>query len=112
MPVHIGTEMNKKGLPFADDLNGADLKPYKKVFVEGAKVVVGHTLLGRFAGFNYLGDESESEFKNLKMKNEFFASVGALPAITKNISEKLKNAGKRKAFGLISDSAKKGKWII
>ena len=27
MPIHIGTEMNKKGLPFVDDLNGADLNP-------------------------------------------------------------------------------------
>lgn len=112
MPIHIGTEMNKKGLPFVDDLNGADLNPYKEIFLNGARIIVGHTVLGRFADFNYLGENAESEFGSLKNRNTFFASVGALPGITKVIADNLRNIGFDKAFGIISDSAKRGKWIL
>src|SRR5690606_7665196 len=51
MPIHIGTEGNKIGLPFVDDLGGADLNPYKSVFVSGARVLIGHAVLARFADF-------------------------------------------------------------
>lgn len=112
MPVHIGTEMNKKGLPFVDDLNGADLRPFKEIFLTGAKIIVGHTLLGRFADFTYLGEKAESEFSNVKMRNSFFASVGALPPVNLEIAETLIEAGQKKSFNMIWDSAKNGKWII
>ena len=112
MPIHIGTEMNKKGLPFVDDLNGADLNPYKEIFLNGARVIVGHTLLGRFANFTYLGEKAESEFAGLKKRNAFFASVGALPAVDSKIAKALQEAGEEKSFGIICDSAKQGKWTV
>jgi len=112
MPIHIGTEMNKKGLPFADDLNGADLKPYKEIFLNGAGICVGHTVLGRFADFTYVGEEAESEYPGLKERNRFFASVGTLPPVNTRIADALRDAGSGRSFSLISDSAKKGKWII
>jgi len=112
MPIHIGTEMNKKGLPFVDDLNGSDLNPYKEIFLNGAQIIVGHTLLGRFAGFNYLGEKAESEFGSLKKRNAFFASVGALPAVGKKIANALREAGLEKSYGIICDSAKQGYWKI
>jgi hypothetical protein len=112
MPIHIGTEMNKKGLPFVDDLTGADLNPYKEIFLDGARIIVGHTLLGRFADFSYTGDKAETEFVSLKKRNAFFASVGALPAVDSEIANVLREAGEEKSFGIICNSAKKGKWII
>jgi len=112
MPLHIGTEMNKKGLPFVDDLEGAELNPYKEVFLEGARICVGHTLLGRFADFSYVGQNAESEFGKLERRNEFFASVGALPAINVQTGNALREAGIQKSFGLINDSAKQGKWMV
>jgi len=111
MPIHIGTEMNKKGLPFVDDLNGADLKPYKEVFINGAQIIVGHTLLARFADYTYLGDKAANDFPDLKKRNMFFASVGTLPALDKSIGDILRESGEEKAFGIICESSKKGKWI-
>lgn len=110
MPIHIGTEMNKKGLPFVDDLNGADLNPYKEIFLNGARIIVGHTLLGRFAGFSYTGEKAESEFTSLKKRNVFFASVGALRAVDSKIAKVLREAGEEKSYGIICDSAKQGNW--
>ncbi len=111
MPIHIGTEMNKKGLPFADDLQGTDLNPYKEIFLDGARICVGHTVLGRFADFTYVGEKAESEYPGLKERNSFFASVGALPPVNTAIADSLRDAGSERAFSLICDSEKKGKWI-
>jgi hypothetical protein len=110
MPIHIGTEMNKKGLPFVDDLNGADLNPYKNILLDGARICVGHTILGRFADFSYSGEMAENEFGNLKKRNEFFASVGSLPAVNVETGNALREAGFEKAYSIICDSAKQGKW--
>jgi hypothetical protein len=112
LPIHIGTEMNKKGLPFADDLNGEDLKPYKEVFMNGARICVGHTVLGRFADFSYVGEKAESEYPRLKERNSFFASVGALPPVNTRIADSLRDAGTAGSFSLICESAKKGEWIV
>ena len=112
MPLHIGTEMNKKDLPFVDDLDGTDLKPFKNSILYGAKVILGHTILGRFAGFSYPGSETKNEFPDLKKRNAFFALVGELPAVDTEIADRLRNAGTEKAFTAICDSAKKGKWNV
>ena len=112
MPVHIGTEMNKKGLPFVDDLNGSDLNPYKIIFLEGARIITGHIVLGRFADFSYKGEKAESEYSNLNRRNKFFASVGALPAVNIQTGNVLREAGPEKSFGMICDSASKGKWMV
>jgi len=112
MPIHIGTEMNKKGLPFVDDLNTPELKPYKEIFIEGARLVVGHTILGRFSDFPYVSQNAENEFSNLKRRNDFFASIGALPAVNAEIANFLGAAGKEKAFSIINDSVKLGKWLV
>lgn len=112
LPLHIGTEMNKKGLPFADDLDGSDLKSFKQIILHGSKVILGHTLLGRFTGFSYTSSEAEAEFPDRKKRNGFFASVGKLPAVDTEIADTLRNAGTEKAFAVICDSAKKGNWVV
>ena len=110
-PLQIGTEMNKLGLPFADDLEGEYLKPFKNSFLNGAKILVGHSTLQRFAGFSYSDKQVDAQFKNTKHKNDFFASVGALSPVTKQIGDILRNAGTDKSFAIIQDAVKNGKFI-
>jgi len=110
MPLHIGTEMNKAGLPFVDDLDGTFLKPFKNHFLTGAKIFIGHSVLQRFAGFSYAGTEADTTFKTIKLKNDFFEMVGELPPITKPIADKLRNAGQSRSLTLIQEALKLGKW--
>lgn len=112
MPLHIGTEMNKKGLPFVDDLDRSELKQFKKYFLEGAQVIVGHCIMGRFADFAYTSINAENEFYNLKDRNNFYASIGALPGVNKSIANQLRSMGPQKAFSIIVNSAKNEKWLI
>ena len=112
LPINIGTEMNKLGQPFADDLTGECLSPFKDVFLKGAQIMVGHSILLRYADFSYTGENAKNMFdKDTKKKNAFFASVGALEPLTSVVANKLRQAGVEKAFDLISDSSKQGSWI-
>ena len=107
LPVNIGTEMNKGGLPFVDDITGSVLRNYAAEFTQGMQIMVGQTLLARYAQAPYLGERAEAEFKNLKDRNAFFAAVGALPALTAKCADVLSAAGSEKAFALLADAARK-----
>ncbi|HCE46257.1 MAG TPA: hypothetical protein DET40_22150 [Lentisphaeria bacterium] len=112
LPLNIGTEMNKKGQPFCDDLNGSVLKEFKGTFLRGARTLVGHSILARFADFAYLGSKAENIFgTRIADKNKFFESVGALPPVTKCIADKLRTAGEEKAYSMIYDSFRNEKWM-
>lgn len=111
MPIHIGTEGNKVGLPFVDNLDGADLNPYKGIFVKGARILIGHALLARFADYPYAGEVADAEFAgNAKAKNDFFEAAGALPPVNASIGAELREAGPSKALEILRESAKRGKW--
>lgn len=112
LPINIGTEMNKGGLPFVDDLNGPVLSEFKRSFIRGAQVMVGHAVCARFADFAYVSDAAVSEFKSAKARNDFFAAVGALPPVDLQIAEKMRAAGSAKARAAIFDSVKAGVWKI
>lgn len=112
MPINIGTEMNKAGLPFVDDLAGPVLSEFAETFHRGAMVLVGHTLCGRFAEFGYLSEAAEQEFRELGKRNAFFAAVGALPPLTTPVADALCAAGSEKAFNEINDSVRAGAWTI
>lgn len=112
LPINIGTEMNKTGQPFVDDLDVPELAPFKADFIMGAQIVVGHTILARFADYPYSGEAAFSDFGNdIHEKNKFFASVGALPPLTLRRAKKLSQMTKNKALNLIADSARKEKWL-
>jgi hypothetical protein len=81
LPVNTGTEMNKLGLPFVDDLAGEVLSAYRDAFRTGAAVMVGHTVLARYAGYGYLSEGARADFPAAADRNRFFAAVGALPAL-------------------------------
>jgi PHP domain len=111
MPVHIGTEGNKAGLPFVDDLSGAELAPYKTLFVSSARILVGHAVLCRFADLPYAGEAADAMFSgDVKAKNEFFEAVGALPPVNAQVSLELRELGAAKALNVLKDSARRAKW--
>ena len=77
MPIGVGTEMNKAGLPFVDNFSAPELQPYVRDFVEGAECLYGHTLLARFADFGYLSEGSLVAFgDDVHARNRFFIQVG------------------------------------
>ena len=111
LPINIGTEMNRDGLPFADDLSGEALAPHRETFVRGSQVMVGHTILGRYAGFSYVGAAAQAEFgRDVKAKNRFFAAVGALPPLTRAVAATLVAAGQERALISIRRAVKQGHW--
>jgi hypothetical protein len=111
MPLHIGTEGNKPGLPFADDLARPELAPYQGDFLRGARILIGHAVLARFADFPYAGAAAEAEFSGkFPVMNAFFGSVGALPAVDADLSRELREMGPSRALGFLRESARKGRW--
>jgi hypothetical protein len=93
LPVNVGTEMNKRGLPFVDDLDGEVLSRYREVFLRGARIMVGHTVLLRYADYSYIGDAAKTDYPDVKQRNAFFEAVGGLPAVTVEEGKKLEALG-------------------
>ena len=112
-PVNIGTEMNKNGQPFVDDLGCEALSLYQDDFLRGANIMVGQTTLTRYAGFSYCGKAASDEYGgDTSRKNDFFESVGKLPPLSIKESTRLTQMTKESAFKFISDSTSKGKWCL
>lgn len=103
IPVNIGTEMNKGGLPFVDDIKGTVLSQYADIFTAGAEIMVGHAVLTRYAAMPYIGERAAAEFSSVKERNAFFAAVGALPPMTTDESEELLAAGPEAAYSMLRD---------
>lgn len=105
LPINIGTEMNKAGLPFVDDLSGEVLGRFRESFLRGARIMVGHTILLRYAGISYVDSELP-----VPARNRFFEAVGALPPLTRPVAEKLREAGPARADSMIVDATRAGRW--
>ena len=105
LPVNIGTEMNKAGLPFVDDLDGEVLREFKASFVRGARIMVGHSIVARYTERSYATCECD-----LATKNRVFESIGALPPLTAPVAAKLRDMEGEAAFAAIKDAAGKGSW--
>jgi hypothetical protein len=106
MPVNIGTEMNKLGQPWTDDLAAEALKPHAAAFLRGARVMVGHTLLARYAGMPYAGDAARDEFSDVVQRNTFFEKVGALEPMTAEQAARLQLLGEKRAFAWFRDAVR------
>jgi len=98
LPVNIGTEMNKSGLPFVDDLDCEALRPHRKAFISGAFIMVGHTNLLRYANYSYTGESANSDFAGVAKKNAFFEAVGKLPPVSVGMETELEEMGPEKAL--------------
>lgn len=106
-PINIGTEMNKDGQPFVDDTFGAALRPYHASFLRGACIMVGHTLLARYADFAYVSAAAEAEFgNNTAKKNAFFEAVGRLPPLTAVRAAELSALGPVKSLASLRDAVR------
>ncbi len=76
LPIIVGTEMNKAGLPFVDDFHAPELAPYVAEFVEGAEFIWGHTLMNRYFGMGFNSAWANAQFADRKSKNAFYAKLG------------------------------------
>lgn len=103
-PVNIGTEMNKDGLPFYDDLDGPVLKRYRECFLAGAAIMTGHTILGRYADCPYTGPRAQAEFGLPADRNRFFESVGRLPPLTADQAHQFIDMGPEKTYAALADA--------
>lgn len=111
MPINVGTECNKPGQRLVDGFDSPELAPFLGTFLKGAKIIIGHTRLLRFADFSYVDKNADNAFSSRAALNDFFASVGALPCPDKVTSSKLSDMSPDSAFAFISDSAAKGTWL-
>ncbi len=103
LPLNIGTEMNRPGLPLIDDLSGPALRRHRRAFVNGAQVMVGHTLLAAYADMPYTGGRAAAEFPDRARRNAFFAAVGALPPLNTKLADRLAAAGPERARAIFAD---------
>lgn len=103
LPINIGTEMNKLGLPFADDLDGTYLAPHKASFLKGARIMVGQSILARYAATSYISKRAAAEFPNISERNQFFEAVGAMQALDQDKARNLEAMGADKAFSWFQD---------
>ena len=106
LPINIGTEMNKLGLPFVDDLAGEVLNPHKETFIRGARIMVGHTLLLKYAGYSFISQRANSDFTNVQAKIAFFEAVGKMPPMTCKQAKVLEDMGQDKALAWFRNEIK------
>ena len=78
--------------------------PHKETFLRGARIMVGHTILARYANFSYISEAANAEFPDVAAKNDFFEAVGAMPAITGDKAKGLEDMGPEKALAHLRDS--------
>lgn len=110
MPINIGTELNRRGLPFVDDLDGEVLRQYRLPFQRGARIMVGHAVLARYARFGYASERALAEFPDPGERNAFFEAVGGLPPLTMQKAEGLLAVGFDRAFDRLYSAAKAAGW--
>jgi len=113
LPINIGTEMNKPGLPFVDDLTDNFLTPFGETFRRGARIIVGHSILLRYADFSYADDQRNGEFGDDRAaRNRFFEAVGALPPLDEVTARVLEEAENERVFSMVQDSIRAGTWRV
>lgn len=112
LPIIVGTECNKPGQRKVDDFDSDALKPLLADFTRGANVLFGHTTLLRYADYSYSDQRAKDEFPCRKARNDFFASVGALPVPPAKVRQALMDETcAEKNLDFIRDAAKKGAWL-
>jgi|YNPBryBLVA2012_1023415.scaffolds.fasta_scaffold10187_2 hypothetical protein len=78
-PLCVGTEMNKSGLPFVDNFNAPELRPFVPDFLDGAYFLWGHTFLARLGGVGSVSKWAKSHFgSNRAKRNAFYTEVGRI----------------------------------
>lgn len=75
LPIIVGTEMNAHGQRFVDDFNAGPMRPLHPIFLDGASIVHGHTVLQRH-GLGYVSTWADKHFPDPADKNDFYRRVG------------------------------------
>jgi hypothetical protein len=84
LPLNVGTEMNKYGLKLVDDFDAPELAPVRRVFLDGAHFVYGHTLMQRARtgtvrlGLGYQSEWARGHLPSRRERNDFYTQVGCL----------------------------------
>lgn len=77
LPLCIGTEMNKAGLPFVDDFDAPELAPFIGDFLRGARALWGHTLAARALDGGWFGRQCEEKFgDDRRARFAYFEEIG------------------------------------
>lgn len=74
--VVVGTEMNRPGQKFADDLDSPELRELAPAFRKGAYIVYAHSALQRAAGLGYTSEWAARRLGGRADRNRFFEQVG------------------------------------
>jgi len=96
LPIVVGTEMNKNGQKFVDDFHTDALKPFQEEFLNGARIMNGHTLLSTVLGFGLKSEQVTERFRaDLDARNRFFEEIGKLKpsadhTVRKELEQKIK----------------------
>src|ERR1019366_4657013 len=61
-PLIVGTEMNSPGNKFVDSFGTAELTPLVPVFLRGAHILFGHSVLQRQSGLGYLSPRAKTAY--------------------------------------------------
>jgi len=95
LAICIGTEMNSATQPLVDHFDAPEMKPHVPVFLEGAHIIWGHSLLLRHGGLGYVSPQAEAAFgRDVVRKNAFFREVGEQPVPHGNRLQALRTASR------------------
>jgi hypothetical protein len=75
-PIIVGTEMNSPGNKFVDSFKTAELAPLVPVFLRGAHIIYGHSVLQGQSGLGYLSPWAKRTFASVAARNDFFERLG------------------------------------
>jgi hypothetical protein len=93
LPINVGTELNKFGQRWVDDFTAEPMRAVGRSLLTGARIVIGHQRLVRFADCGYLSSRAAGEFgDDTAAKHAFFAAVGGLPCPDQAHFEQLRTA--------------------
>lgn len=76
LPIVVGTEMNSPGLKFVVDFKSAELAPMADIFLKGACIIYGHSILQKQCGMGYMSKWAKENFGTIAAKNDFYEKVG------------------------------------
>ncbi|HOH51525.1 MAG TPA: hypothetical protein PLI98_12365, partial [Candidatus Hydrogenedentes bacterium] len=76
LPVFVGTEMNAHGQKFVDDFNAPEMGPLHGLFLEGALVLHGHTVLEAAAGMGFVSEWARHHLPDAGARKAFYAEAG------------------------------------
>lgn len=111
LPLNVGTELNKYGQRWVDDFTALPMQAVADSFVRGARIMVGHTRLLRFADLSYIDETVRAEFGGDRGKqNDFFAAVGALPPPRLETLERLLERSADQNYATLQDAVRRGCW--